>query len=254
MIGRLLLQLIIFILCLTRASSAAPSLAQPGCNDACGSVSIPYPFGVGKDCYLNEWFSINCKHSTPFFTHPNLNGSQVSSISLEGQTVVVQIATVDFCKLPESQHTQVLDRVDLEGNPFLFSKKGDAVSVSGCGSVSLLSRQDKILAGCSTICDNNGSCTGINCCRTTPPSPLNFYHLKTTLDQNHRRQEWPNCTIAALGNYIFNSTSWAESQLIWMSEESASGYNCNYNASTEWSKQIVSIYKCLYGPYEEGNP
>ncbi|RVX18099.1 Wall-associated receptor kinase-like 8 [Vitis vinifera] len=116
MIGRLLLQLIIFILCLTRASSAAPSLAQPGCNDACGSVSIPYPFGVGKDCYLNEWFSINCKHSTPFFTHPNLNGSQ---------------------------HTQVLDSVDLEGSPFLFSKKGDAVSVSGCGSVSLLSRQDK---------------------------------------------------------------------------------------------------------------
>ena len=175
-------------------------------------------------------------------------------LSLEDETVVVQTPIVDFCKLPESQHTQVLDSVDLEGSPFLFSKKGDAVSVSGCGSVSLLSRQDKILAGCSTICDNNGSCTGINCCRTTPPSPLNFYHLETTLDQNQWRLKWPNCTIAALGNFIFNSTSWAESQLIWRIEESASGYNCNHNASTEWSTQNVSSYKCLCWPYEEGNP
>ena len=54
---------ITFLLLLTYglAEAAAPPMAMPGCNDSCGNVSIPYPFGMTTaDCYLNDWFKINC--------------------------------------------------------------------------------------------------------------------------------------------------------------------------------------------------
>ena len=53
---------ITFLLLLTYglAEAAAPPMARPGCKDICGNVSIPYPFGMTADCYLNDWFKINC--------------------------------------------------------------------------------------------------------------------------------------------------------------------------------------------------
>ncbi|KAB5573080.1 hypothetical protein DKX38_000274 [Salix brachista] len=41
------------------ARAVAP-MAKPGCQDHCGNISIPYPFGTTKDCYLDESFEIVC--------------------------------------------------------------------------------------------------------------------------------------------------------------------------------------------------
>jgi len=35
------------------ARAVAP-IAKPGCQDHCGNISTPYPFGTTKDCYLDE--------------------------------------------------------------------------------------------------------------------------------------------------------------------------------------------------------
>ena len=29
-------------------------IAQPKCNDRCGNVTIPYPYGITVGCYLND--------------------------------------------------------------------------------------------------------------------------------------------------------------------------------------------------------
>ena len=29
-------------------------IAQPNCNDSCGNVTIPYPYGITVGCYLND--------------------------------------------------------------------------------------------------------------------------------------------------------------------------------------------------------
>lgn len=39
-------------------------VAKPGCLDHCGNLSIPYPFGIGPNCYMDPSFEIRCNVST----------------------------------------------------------------------------------------------------------------------------------------------------------------------------------------------
>ncbi|KAK8510592.1 hypothetical protein V6N13_110099 [Hibiscus sabdariffa] len=57
-----------------------------GCQDKCGDVSIPYPFGTTPSCYLNDNFSITCNQAfsppLPQFQDTNLF---LTNITLEGE-------------------------------------------------------------------------------------------------------------------------------------------------------------------------
>ncbi|GJY95191.1 wall-associated receptor kinase 2-like protein [Tanacetum coccineum] len=46
-------------------SSAMNNIAKPGCQTHCGNITVPYPFGIGKDtgCYLDGDFYLNCNTS-----------------------------------------------------------------------------------------------------------------------------------------------------------------------------------------------
>ncbi|PWA95547.1 EGF-like domain-containing protein [Artemisia annua] len=35
-------------------SSAMNNIAKPGCQPRCGNITVPYPFGIGKDTDINE--------------------------------------------------------------------------------------------------------------------------------------------------------------------------------------------------------
>ena len=265
MIGSLLLHLI-SILCLTQASAAAPSPAKPGCEDRCGNYSIPYPFGIGKDCYYNEWFAISCNSSssfpTPLLSHPRIN-LEVQQISVEYQTVSVQTPMPAYCQNQEETN-RTWDSIDLKETPFFFSAERNSLRVIGCGNAVLVTRSGVTLVGCSSFCQNtsnnfvgNGGCFGINCCQATIPSNLNFFRLNTTAT-SYLSSESP-CTFAALGNGFSTDQaspqqSWASIELTWMIEEAVEGSQCQKNTLNGAEVGNYTYYNCSCLPYEEGNP
>ncbi|XP_004306299.1 PREDICTED: wall-associated receptor kinase-like 1-like [Fragaria vesca subsp. vesca] len=107
--------------------------AKPNCQQFCGDVSIPYPFGIGpdKDCYFNNWYQIDCNEFTKYKPVLRLTGLEVLSISIDGTLRVNNPVT--FYGLKEKE-------------------------IGGC---------------MSTCDDHTtASCVGINCCQVILPPYL----------------------------------------------------------------------------------
>ena len=62
-----------FLLLLTCGfAAAAPPNVKPDCRADCGKVSIPYPFGIGPGCYMDDWFEIVCNGTGAFLKKINV--------------------------------------------------------------------------------------------------------------------------------------------------------------------------------------
>ena len=53
-----------FLIMIYAHLASGQPIAKPGCPSQCGDVSVPYPFGIGAGCSLDEWFEIVCGNGT----------------------------------------------------------------------------------------------------------------------------------------------------------------------------------------------
>ncbi|XP_027088455.1 wall-associated receptor kinase-like 1 [Coffea arabica] len=162
------------------------SLAKPGCNDTCGNVPIPYPFGLTPGCALHKSYIIICNASKPYLSNLNL---EVLDVSLVDQTVTVNAPLTYFCNSDQAQRNGTNSSrwisLDLAGTPFLYSQIQNKLMLFGCGNVVLTQEENKGLAGCTSICQfsssyqaaTSTSCNGVNCCQTTISVYLSKYSL-----------------------------------------------------------------------------
>ncbi|CAH1433431.1 unnamed protein product [Lactuca virosa] len=266
---KLLLLLLVVLISLASAATSAPIYARPGCKDMCGGVRIPYPFGIGTGCYINEWYAVDCNSSIPYLSA--INNLRLLSLNLENQTMAVNVSMNSNCVDPIRNNSQILS-VDLGDSPFLFSREDNKFTVEGCGNAVIL-EQRNLVTGCSTICQNQtinprNNCYGINCCQTTIPYYLKTYTIDTTSLQS--QDSGGVCGSAFLVDeqmYSFGK----------FSRQSAFVGNSFVPISLRWTLRLEEIgerdcssmaretlylgngtniesYKCTCRPIEEGSP
>ncbi|KAK9062317.1 hypothetical protein SSX86_019503 [Deinandra increscens subsp. villosa] len=247
-------------------SVAIPKYALTGCNDTCGDVRIPYPFGIGANCSVNQWYTVECNSSTPYL--PALNRLELLEVNLADQ-----IVTVNTPKISDCQNSNQTNSIDLSNTPFLFSKSHNKFVYEGCGNAAMMDN-GTVLTGCSTSCRNDTvsdttNCFGKSCCQTTIPHYLNSYGL------NLERSGDPNrsCGSAFLvdDNMYANrssynrSTAFVPTSLLWTLEEAdINRMSCCDGASLKifWigrsvdlgNNTSIDIQKCSALNYAEGTP
>ncbi|KAL3740118.1 hypothetical protein ACJRO7_021407 [Eucalyptus globulus] len=160
------------------AQPPPPSLAWPGCPDACGHLTnIPYPFGIGHGCFLDPWYEIDCQQiqsiSTPVLKKFGLVVSDVQlpkSSSSPGYIKVRQ--PISYSHPNRSTNQQTMPR-----NNFV---------AGGCDNQALMTISDtpgKVI-GCKSSCGGDGTLglnqciNGTGCCVTSIIDDIGIYSVE----------------------------------------------------------------------------
>ncbi|KAM1573391.1 hypothetical protein FF1_043244 [Malus domestica] len=166
---------------------------KPGCQDKCGNVSIPYPFGTKKGCYLNEDFLITCNSThydppKPFLRKGNID---VTNISVDGKLYITLYPAAQ-CYDKSGQMNDVTNYVSL--SRFFISNTDNVFVAVGCDTYGHIEGRKNgnygYTGGCNTVCGSinyvaNGSCTGIGCCQTPIAQGMTSLEVSAGSYYNH---------------------------------------------------------------------
>ncbi|WVZ71159.1 hypothetical protein U9M48_019778 [Paspalum notatum var. saurae] len=165
---------------------AAPISAQPapGCKTHCGDVEIPYPFGIGTGCALNQGFIINCNTTANGIEKPFIVNVEVLNFSVSrGKTRVLQnVAT--YCYNPITKEMDgELWSLAFTGLPYRFSNMDNKFVVIGCNTLAYIYNSmdtTGYTSACASVCGSpsaltNSSCLGVGCCENDIPKALTRY-------------------------------------------------------------------------------
>ncbi|CAL8138387.1 unnamed protein product [Prunus armeniaca] len=194
--------MILFLLLLSInicTAQAVPRMAKSGCQEYCGNVLIPYPFGIGSnnDCYLDDWFEIECSNnlsskttsSAPHYK-PVLKRAQLEVLNISiGGLLRVNSPVTFFCNGNGSS-----EMANLTGSPFVYSQDRNRFTAVSCGFLAMMESAEFVVGGCRSVCDrqNSTSCDiGINCCQTTIPPYLTWMGASILYEEQTRKA---NCS------------------------------------------------------------
>lgn len=168
-------------------AASSPVLAPPlpDCPSKCGSVDIPYPFGISAEC---AWpggsnFLINCNYS---FSPPRAytGNIKITNISVETGEMHVYTSIASVCY--NSSNTIDYDKSNFNINwtldpAFLISPTENVFTAIGCETLAFLEGGSNwnYFTGCISYCASlndsaldGSTCTGLGCCQTSIPGNL----------------------------------------------------------------------------------
>ncbi|PRQ33188.1 putative protein kinase RLK-Pelle-WAK family [Rosa chinensis] len=293
--GRMLVMQLIIAVAIAAAAAdrTPPRQARPNCPDHCGNLTIPYPFGIGKGCFLRNGFNLTCNETAKPPTTLWGDGSfTVTNILLaEGELEVMNNISHDCYDKQGNQTKDMYNFPSLRLQPpFTISGTRNKFIAVGCDNWAIFKGyrhyphdEDRYITGCITVCNNldsvvNGSCSGIGCCQTAIPSGLKNGTVKLDSYSQHTAV-WDNnpCSYAFIveeGRFTFNpKTSFEELNntkklpviINWAIHEgscalaqNSSGYACKANSScvnrtVDYQTEPTGYY-CQCLPGFEGNP
>ncbi|KAJ1403023.1 Wall-associated receptor kinase, galacturonan-binding domain [Sesbania bispinosa] len=212
----------------TQTQSLPKPKPKPECPTItkCGSVNIPFPFGLTEDCSLDSSFVISCNQTssphTPFLPTNNLT---VLDISLNGELRVAWPVASDCYGNNGTLVSETPQFFDLMTPPnpnptFHLSSTRNKLMVVGCDTFGLVlgydAEEKNYTTGCMSLCNRlddivaNGSCSGVGCCQTSIPQRLSsMTYSSFSLDNHTNVIAFNPCGYTFLvedGAYNFTST------------------------------------------------
>ncbi|KAK1420318.1 hypothetical protein QVD17_21822 [Tagetes erecta] len=181
MLPKLLMLVAKFVtsLLIVRIRESEASLAKPGCQESCGNITIPYPFGIGTGCYLHESFEVFCRGSSQgqvpiWFT--NTKNFPILEFSTDLLRVIHESARSCAYKSISTGDVLNLDQY------FSFSQHHNLYVAVGCNILGLFRLDPWVMIICESFCNETlipdhigpaNNCTGFNgCCQLNIPENL----------------------------------------------------------------------------------
>ncbi|XBI43696.1 hypothetical protein VPH35_108433 [Triticum aestivum] len=202
---------LLFQLCISAAAAQVAGGAGPppaSCPTSCGSVSVPYPFGIGEGC---SWpgFNLSCDRTRGrerLLIGGRSGTLEVVDISLANSTVRVMdtagAVNITYHGTPEGNGTWG-GLAGARAGPFVVSETRNQFLVTGCNvQATLLGETGNVIVGCSAFCAVNdrwssaatssleevAKCAGIGCCETPIPIGRPSYGVEFKwVDPNHEK-------------------------------------------------------------------
>ncbi|KAK3428181.1 hypothetical protein EUGRSUZ_F04287 [Eucalyptus grandis] len=182
-------------LLLTLASRSSSQTVSSNCQETCGNVSVPYPFGIGEGCSLNNYFVIGCRvpDNTTSTPKPYLwdSNTEVLDISLDGELRINTYIGKD-CYKDSGVRQQPRTFAYSVLSAFPFSNTKNKFTAIGCDTVAVIagSNGQGFSSGCLSVCAGiddvtDGACDGIGCCQTPIPKMLLNYNASVSSMNNH---------------------------------------------------------------------
>ncbi|KAJ4745369.1 Wall-associated receptor kinase 2 [Rhynchospora pubera] len=201
----LLLFLLLLVVSLSKTIAIESPIALPKCPDSCGGVPIPYPFGIGPNCFRSG-FEVTCNATNNGTSVPYLGETIVLNVSLSLGQTRVNMPVANQCYNSTTKSVDYFNwGNDLTGSPYRFNPEKNKFVVIGCGALGYLNFTNNhnynYLGGCISGCDSSesladGSCSGIGCCQTSIPEGT--YSIEFSFDQNFSDFKAGPCNYAML--------------------------------------------------------
>ena len=180
------LQVLVLVHLITVITSLGAIITKHGCQGKCGNITIPYPFGMGKGCYLNRHFEITCNMS---FNPPRpLLLQEVQLLQISEDYLRVNDLAHSSCFNNQSGQTDSSFAPYNRSHHFSYSHTRNNFIAIGCDIFAYITEENstKYASGCASLCPNSSiiadfsssHCSGVGCCRANFQKDISWFNLR----------------------------------------------------------------------------